>query len=291
MIVKEATSPAATPFCPDRFTDVQLRQFAELIYRRCGVRIPLRKRLLLSNRLRRRLRRTGIADFGRYYNHLLRLPADDPEWDAFIQEVTTHETYLFRDETHWEWFRDVFLTGLAAAARRGEAPRTLRIWSAACSTGDEPVSAACCIAAALPNFRQWRIQVLGTDVGRGALGQAAGGAFGPGAMRLVPEGYRRRFFTKLTGSEAWRVRPVVADMLAFRRHNLMEPLDEGGFDLIMLKNVLIYFDAKSKSTVIRNVCATLKPGGFLMTGAAEGATSLLKNLQRIEPWLHQRPGQ
>ena len=179
----------ATIFPPaalEQVSEAELARFAALIYARTGIRVSPQKRTLLSNRLRRRLRVTGIAGFGAYYEHLKRLRSHDPEWDAFLQEITTHETYLFRDEKHWEWFCREFLAECQAQAAAGQRRRTLRIWSAACSTGDEPVTAACCAAACLADFSQWSVRIVGTDIGVGALEQARAGVFGQRAMRLVP---------------------------------------------------------------------------------------------------------
>jgi len=266
-------------------TDVQLQQFAELIYQRTGIRISPRKKLLLSNRLKQ----PGISSFGDYYKHLVRLHEDDPEWDALLQEVTTHETYLFRDEQQWEWFRKVYLPGRADTARRNPSSRWLRIWSAACRTGDEAVTAACCIAAALPDLSQWRVNILGTDIGVGALEHAREATFSQRAMRLVPEELRRRFFVKSKDADTWRAQPILTNMLTFRQHNLMEPLREKPFDLVMLKNVLIYFDQESKAVAIKNILSALAPGGLLMAGAAEGVADHLRGFQRIEPWLFRKP--
>jgi chemotaxis protein methyltransferase CheR len=271
-------------------TDAELENFAELIYERTGIHVSPQKKMLLSNRLRRRLRETGIEDFSSYYQHLKRLRETDAEWDAFLQEITTHETYLFRDESQWNWFRKDFLAECAAKPAPGAAKRSLRIWSAACSTGDEPYTAACCIAATLQNLPQWNIQILGTDIGVGALQQAQAGVFGERAMRLVPEDLRRRFFNMETGSHLWQARPALTSMLKFRQHNLMSPLREKPFDLVFLKNVLIYFDAASKRTVMDNVKAMIQPGGLLVAGAAEGITEFVKDLKRLQPWLYQKMG-
>jgi len=164
-------------------TDQQLADFAELIYARTGIRVSPQKKTLLSNRLRRRLRETGIETFEDYCRHLKRLRANDPEWDAFLQEITTHETYLFRDQSHWDWFRNDYLASLAPSGGEG-GRRSLRIWSAACSTGDEAYTAACCIAGTLSDLSRWKIQILGTDIGKGAVEQARNPAFGERAMRL-----------------------------------------------------------------------------------------------------------
>jgi chemotaxis protein methyltransferase CheR len=285
----EVIPPVLPPSKLEQVTDAQLAQFAELIYRRTGIRVSPQKKMLLSNRVRRRLRQTGMTDFGGYCEHLRRLRPDDPEWDAFLQEITTHETYLFRDESQWDWFRNSFLAERAAAVRSGGARRSLRIWSAACSTGDEAMTIACCIADCLPNLGQWKVQIIGTDIGLGAVEQAKAAVFGERAMRLVPEPYRRRFFTRAKDAAVWQAKPVLTDMAAFRQHNLMDRPRDTGLDLVYLKNVLIYFDATSKRTVIDNVRSAIRPGGLLVAGAAEGVADFVRDFHRIQPWLYQKP--
>jgi chemotaxis protein methyltransferase CheR len=285
MSQQQFLTPVAPIGAVEQVSDAQLKRYAELIYARTGIRVSPQKKLLLSNRLRRRLRSTGIKTFEDYYEHVKHLPAHDPEWDAFIQEITTHETYLFRDETQWDWFRNEYLPDLATS--HGRHP-SLRIWSAACSTGDEAYTAACCVAARL-DLSRWQVRILGTDIGLGALQQAKTGVFGQRAMRLVPPEYRRRFFTKSDDIEAWTALPVLTDMLSFRQHNLMEPFHDRPFDLVLLKNVLIYFHEQSKITVLHNVRAATRPGGRIVTGMAEGVADQLRDFQRLKPWLFHKP--
>jgi len=289
MISLQATRPKSPAGKPRQVTDRELSRFAELIYARTGIRVSPRKKALLSSWLRERLRRTGTRILADYYARLKHLRPDDSEWDALLQEITDHESHLFRDEVHWDWFRNEFLAQCAAEARRAKHKRTLRIWSAGCSTGDEPITVACCIAGCLPNFRQWKIWILGTDIGIGALEQAASGVFGRRAMRLVAEDCRRRFFTKVEGVQIWRAKPVLTEMIEFRRHNLMLPLHERPFDLVLLKNVLIYFDSQSKQRVVENVCKAIRPGGLLLSGA-EAVADLGRPCQRLQPWLYRKPG-
>lgn len=282
-----APPPIASPLTLPQVSDAELQRYADLIYRKTGIRISPQKKTLLSNRLRRRLRETGINSYTDYYEHLTKLPPRHPEWDAFLQEITTHETYLFRDEIQWQWFRKKFLPEIAAQQK--SAVKSLRIWSAACSTGDEAFTAACCIAAELPDLRSWRITILGTDIGLGAVEQARSATFGERAMRLVPDDLKRRFFDKLPTAEVWRAKPLLTSLTTFRQHNLMEPLPERPFDLIFLKNVLIYFDVASKRVVLNNVLKVLRPAGYLVVGAAEGVGDLLAGMQRLQPWLYQKP--
>ena len=273
----------------EQVTDAQLARYGELIYQKTGIRISPQKKMLLSNRLRRRLRETGITDFEAYYQHLRSLSPGHPEWNAFLQEITTHETYLFRDEAQWRWFQKEYLPRVAAEAQAGRRTRSLRIWSAACSTGDEVYTIACCIAASLLNYQQWEITILGTDIGAGAIAQAQTGVFGERAMRLVPEQYRQRFFIKAKDAALWQAGSVLKQMVSFRQHNLLEPLRVAPFDLVFLKNVLIYFDPASKKRVLENVRALIKPGGMLITGAAEGVSEFLRDFERLNPWLYRRP--
>lgn len=288
MAQPEPLMPLVFPSTLPQVSDAELARYADLIYARTGVRVSPQKKALLSNRLRRRLRSTGIEGFDEYYQHLKRLPAHHPEWDAFLQEITTHETYLFRDQTQWDWFRTVYLPACAATRPTG-GQATLRIWSAACSTGDEAYTAATCIAACLSDSSRWKVQILGTDIGKGAVEQAQTAAFNERAMRLVPEPYKRAYFQKNKDSDLWQAKPVLKNMVSFRQHNLMEPLREKMFDLVFLKNVLIYFDRASKQQVIANVQAMIRPGGVLVAGTAEGAADLLRGFERIESWLLRKP--
>jgi chemotaxis protein methyltransferase CheR len=287
----EIPIPVATLGSVAEVTDDELTRYAELIYERTGIRISPQKKSLLSNRVRRRLRETGSGGFAEYYQHLRRLPPHDPEWDAFLQEITTHETFLFRDASQWEWFRQTYLPECAAEARSGSRPRSLRIWSAACSTGDEAYTIACCIADSLPNPAQWQIRILGTDIGTGAVEQAKAACFGERAMKLVPESYKRRFFRKAPAANVWQACPTLAQMVAFRQHNLLDRLRESPFDVVFLKNVLIYFAPESKRQVMAHVREAIRPGGLLVSGPAEGITELVKDLVRLRPWLFQRPPQ
>ena len=142
----------------------------------------------------------------------------------------------------------------------------------------------------MPDFAKWNVQILGTDIGIGAVEQARTAVFGERAMGLVPDAYRKGYFTKAKDAEIWQAGPVLTRMVAFRQHNLLEPLREKPFDLVFLKNVLIYFDRDSKKRVMANVQPMIRPGGMLVAGAAEGVTDLVRGLMRIEPWLYQKPG-
>lgn len=270
-------------------SSAQLANYARLIYKIAGIRLSDQKKALLGNRLRRRLRATSIKNFDAYYRHLKNLDANDPEWDLFLQEITTHETYLYRDESHWNWFQKEFLPEITTAARLGKRAKRLRIWSAACSTGDESYTIASCIAASMPNYQSWNISIIGTDIGVGALQQAQKATFGERSMKLVPENVKSRFFKKAPDENVWAAKPNLTGLTRFKQHNLLDPMAKENFDLVFLKNVLIYFDRDSKAVVIKNIYKALAKGGLLLAGAAEGVSDLTKDFERVQTWLYRKP--
>lgn len=269
-------------------SDAEMKQYAELIYSRTGIHVHPRKKTLLSNRLRRRLRVTGIKGFDSYYLHLKKLNEHHPEWDQFLQQITTHETFLFRDAAQWKWFSESYLPAISKEARAGRRKRTLRIWSAACSNGDEAYTIACCIASCLPHYKQWQIEIFGSDIGVGAVESASNPTFKMHSMKKVSESYRKAYFKKDPKEDVWEPRSELKRMTSFRQHNLMDRLSESPFDLVFLKNVLIYFDAESKQKVMQNIDSKIRPGGYLISGPTEGISDFVSAYTRIQPWLHRQ---
>jgi chemotaxis protein methyltransferase CheR len=264
-------------------SDKELSRYADLIYKYTGIRVSPQKKALLSNRLRRRLRDTGLKSFSEYYDYLTGLSSAHPEWEAFLQEITTHETYLFRDQQQWDWLKGYFAEAVAKGTR------SIRFWSAACSTGDEAATIACLAAAAFPNAETSPVQIVGTDIGVGAVETASKSTFSERAMRLVPDDLRRRFFTFDPNTQMWKAKPALTRMMSFRQHNLLQRLKDRPFDVIFLKNVLIYFDTASKRTTMSNIQAQMNPGACLVVGPTEGVADLVHGLTRVQPWLYRKP--
>jgi chemotaxis protein methyltransferase CheR len=135
----------------------------------------------------------------------------------------------------------------------------------------------------------WKVEILGTDIGAGAVEKARRLTFGERAMHLVPDSYRKRFFAPVATSCDFTAKPILRDMLHFQVHNLLEVLREPPFDLIVLKNVMIYFDNESKKKVLDNIRKLLRPDGTIITGPADGASEFLKDFRSSQGWLHRAP--
>ncbi|HWE40690.1 MAG TPA: protein-glutamate O-methyltransferase CheR [Isosphaeraceae bacterium] len=270
-------------------TDDEFGRFRALIYRVAGIRIPPTKRVMVSNRIRRRLRATGIGGFSAYYAHLTSA-AGGGEMPRFLDEITTNETYFYRDPHHYQWLADSFLPEVARQARLRRHPRRLRFWSAACSTGEEPYSIALKLLAYRPQLPGWSLTVLGTDLSTAALDAARAACYDEKAVRLVPPDERRTRFDHDPVAGRWTLKPEARALVSWKAHNLITPLREEEFDCIFIKNILIYFDEDSKRVVVGRLIDLLAEGGFLVVGPTEGIHKMLDGLVRHRPWLYQKPG-
>ncbi|MEX0794161.1 MAG: CheR family methyltransferase, partial [Pirellulaceae bacterium] len=158
----------------------------------------------------------------------------------------------------------------------------------ACSTGDEAYSVATCIAEAINAPLGWDIKVVGTDIGIGAVVQAREAQFNARAVHLVPPDLLSRFFQGDEPSQTWQPIDRLRKMTHFKQHNLLNPLPETPFDLVLLKNVLIYFNQESKRRVIENLQKVVSPGAMVIGGAAEGISGMMTGFERLSPWLYRR---
>ena len=269
-------------------TDDEYEKFCDLIYRLSGIRIAENKRVMVGNRVRRRLRATGIASFSEYYAFLTSVSARG-EVPLFLDEITTNETYFFRDVQHYDWLGETFLPEITQNANNRKRGKTLRIWSAACSTGEEPYSMALKYLGKKAMFGGWRTTILGTDLSGSALADARIGRYDARAVRLIEPAQLSAFFNEDTTAQRWTARPELKSLVTWKQHNLLYPLKEDPFDCIFIKNVLIYFDKESKQTVVRNLLQSLDKGGYLVVGPTEGIYSMLDPLTKLKPWLYQKP--
>jgi chemotaxis protein methyltransferase CheR len=268
-------------------TDGEYKKFCELIYQVAGIRIAENKRVMIGNRVRRRLRATGILTFTEYYNFLIS-PTNNGEMPLFLDAITTNETYFLRDIQNYDWLGDTFLSEIVQQGTARKRPKSLRIWSAACSTGEEPYSIALKLLARKPLLSGWRTTVLGTDLSGTVLNAARTGSYDARAVRLIDPSQRQAFFDEEPAIERWAIKPEVKAVVTWKQHNLLFPLKEDPFDCIFLKNVLIYFDTESKQVVVRNVIDSLAKGGYLVTGPTEGIYMMLDPLSKLKPWLYQK---
>lgn len=243
--------------------DADFNNFRALMRRVAGVDIPPTKKQMVSGRLHRRLRARGLDSFDAYYQ-LVANGRDREEFEQVIDLLTTHETYFFREPRHFEVLKQKVLPELP----RGR--NTLRFWSAASSTGEEAYSLAMVLMDSLGHTRAW--EILGSDISVEVIERAKTGIYSMMRTEGIPRDYLQRYCQRVAGDrgESLHIAPELRRRVRFARVNLNESMGSVGmFDVVFLRNALIYFDLPSKKAIVERVCRQMHPGGWLFIGHSE----------------------
>ncbi len=250
---------------------------AALLKERSGLIVTQDKLYLLDARL---------SPIARKHNHAgldalaaaMRVPFSEPLIGEVVDAMTTNETSFFRDKNPFEALRTVLIPGLMT---RRAPQRAIRIWSAACSTGQEPYSLAMLLREHFPALRDWRVEIVATDLSPTVLDRCREGVF---SAFEVQRGLPIQMLVKHFDQEgqAWRIKPELRRMIDFRPLNLLGGIESlGRFDIILCRNVLIYFDQPTKTSVLNRMAKMLPPDGALMSGGAESVFGICDALQDI----------
>lgn len=260
-------------------TDAEFALFQKLIYDWAGIHMPDTKKTLISSRLLKRLRHYGMQSYSEYLR-LVRAEENYAERQMMINLLTTNETYFFRELRHFEWLREH-----AAAHHNG----SFRVWSAACSSGQEVYSIAMVLSDVLGETG-WH--ALGTDISEKMLTQALSATYPIEMAEEIPLHYRKRYCLKGTGNEQGKfcIAPPLLENIRFKHLNLLEhkPGSFGLFDVIFLRNAMIYFDRATRKKVAESLAESLKPEGILVIGHAESLHGITDELKAIKPTLYVR---
>ena len=245
-------------------SDSDFRRIADFALREAGLSIPASKQKMVQSRIERHLRSIGVRSFATF---LSRLDNDEPARRELVSVLTTNVTSFFREEHHFTALRETILPHLIASARQGA---RVRIWSAGCSRGQEPYSLAMLLLDMLPEAPELDIRILATDIDTNALSRAIDGRYDPDEIRGIPKDLARRFLENPPERKGHVVSSVLRSVIAFRRLNLVAdwPM-KSRFDVIMCRNVAIYFDGATQTTLWRKFRDRLSPGGWLMLGHSE----------------------
>lgn len=256
--------------------DLYIR-FRDLLHSRCGLDYPERKRGDLAHSLSLALIETRHHDLGALYAAAV---SGGPAWDTLVAHVTIGETYFFRNIPQFTALRDHIVPEVIA---RRSTTRGLRLWSAGCATGEEPYSLAMLAADLLPDREAWQLSILGTDINLDFLARAQEGLYGSWSFRETPDAVRAHYFRPEAGR--WRLCPEIRRMVRFMRLNLVEnsyPAIANGtcaLDIILCRNVTIYFDADTTRQVVSRLYQALVPGGWLIVGHAEPQASMYQQFE------------
>lgn len=218
---------------------------------------------MVYSRLARRIRERNLVDFKSYLAFLKK--NKDQEFDAFINAITTNLTSFFREIHHFEFIKSELIPVLLKTNKHS---KRVRFWSAGCSTGEEPYSLAMTLNAAFPS--DWDVKILATDLDSNVLAKAQSGMYTAANVNGLSEQQLKRWFLKSKDGEAYKVKPKLQECIAFKRLNLLQewPMN-GPFDLILCRNVVIYFDKETKDQLFERYANILSEQGHLFLGHSE----------------------
>ena len=254
-------------------TDAQFDKLRKIIYDRSGIHFQDTKKYVLESRLSRRIEELEFENFDQYLMFMTAGPYQADEFQEMFNRITINETSFFRNEPQLRTFEERVLPELMEARK---ATKTLRIWSAACSSGEEPYTLAMQIHRSLGvRLMDWRIEILGTDISEKVLNQAREGAYHHYAVRGVDPGVMSRYFKE--DNKKYQLDPEIMSMVRFEKLNLNDIFAAkrfGTFDMIMCRNVMIYFDDDMKTKVVRMFHKQLADDGTLFIGHSESLRNL-----------------
>jgi chemotaxis protein methyltransferase CheR len=285
----------------------EFKTFRELIHRKTGIWLRDGKQTMLAGRLSKRLRHHGMKDFATYAAYVEKVQDGGKELAEIINCVTTNKTSFFREMHHFDFLTHTMIPALIAGAALGRA-RSIRIWSAACSTGEEPYSIAIAVLDALksghvsnllplipgqipPPPGGWQVEVVASDIDTTVLQTASEGIYDERNLEDVPPAMLTKYFLRGKGDRSGqvRVKKEVSQLVKFQRINLMDnpwPL-EGKFDVIFFRNALIYFNRETQEAFLRRMLGYLKPRSYLILGHSEHVPWLNDSVEALNNTIHQ----
>lgn len=267
-----------------KLTEGEFTRIAKVVYDKTGIHLSSEKLSMLSNRLRKRLRALKLDSFEDYYKLISSKTGAEDELPHFLSAVTTNETYFFRNEQLWDFFRRELIPYFAESHG---SKRSLRVWSAASSTGEEAYTTAIALREHLPNAHRWQITIIGSDISPRVLDHARRGVYKEYAVSRMDRKQVARWFDQR--GEEYHLKDDARKLVKFVPHNLRETFPDARFDLIFLRNVLMYFDTPMKQRVLEVVTDALAPGGYLIVGDVDPirTTPELSSHMKLE---FKRPG-
>jgi chemotaxis protein methyltransferase CheR len=263
-----------------KLSDPEFEFLRKLLYEAAGINLTSEKKALVIGRLTRRIESLGLTSYGDYFRRISgHIDPEERQWA--IDALTTNETFFFREPAHFAFLSENILP----VVQPGE---TFRVWSAASSSGEEAYSIAMLLAERLGQ-RPW--EIIGSDLSTKVLDKARRGQYPLERAEKIPQPYLRAYCLKGTGAQegTFLIDAALRKRVRFQQANLMGPLPKVGlFDVIFLRNVLIYFDLPTKRRVIENLLPFMKPDGYFFSGHSESLTGMVSGLAQVKPAIYRR---
>jgi chemotaxis protein methyltransferase CheR len=267
-------------------SDREFVGLSEFIHGECGIKVTEAKKVMLEGRLQKRLRKLGLGSFATYCEYLFSSEGMEKELTFMIDEVTTNKTDFFREPAHFRFLAESVLPDLTRSRRR------LTIWSAGCSSGEEPYTLAMVLSAHAERFPGFEFLVLATDISTSVLSKAEKAIYDEDRIVPVPAEFKRKYLlrSKDKTKKIVRIVPQLRSHVRFRRLNFMDR--DFGFrepiDVIFCRNVIIYFDKPTQEKLLNRFCRQLAPGGYVFMGHSEALIDMKVPLVPVAPTVYRK---
>ncbi|MCL2216494.1 MAG: protein-glutamate O-methyltransferase CheR [Defluviitaleaceae bacterium] len=252
-----------------------------------GISLSDEKKTLVHSRLRSTLQDLGMETFSEYFDYLLKDKSGD-EITHFVNKITTNHTFFMRETDHFDYYRDIVLPYIEDTYH---SQRDLRLWCAACSSGEEPVTLQIITQEFFKknNNSGWNTQMLATDISAQVLDRAVDGRYPTASLANLPKHWQQEYFKKVDDKLS-QVNENVRKQILYRRANLMEPFHfKKRFQIIFCRNVMIYFDNNTRNAVVKKFFDVTEPGGYLFIGHSESISNTGSGYQYIKPAVYRKP--
>jgi chemotaxis protein methyltransferase CheR len=270
------------------FTETDFIKISRLVYDQCGINLHDGKKELIKARLGKRIRAGNFASFRDYYDYVLQDQSGD-EMIQLLDSISTNFTHFFRENQHFEYLKHDFLP--SRKARVGNGSKKLRIWSAGCSTGEEPYTIAITILESLSAASGLDMKILATDLSTKVLATAQAGVYLREKVQSLPQELIRKYF--LRGENRWqnyvKIKPQVKSLVTFQRLNFMNSFSfNEPFDCIFCRNVMIYFDKETRTHLVNRFYEQLDKGGIFFIGHSESLSGMDHPFQYVKPAIYRK---
>ncbi|MBF0421521.1 MAG: methyltransferase domain-containing protein [Magnetococcales bacterium] len=284
------------PFVEPRYglSDKDFNRLAKFIQSECGIQMPSSKKSLVTARLQKRLRLLKMDSFTDYVDWVLDPSAAGQELINFIDIITTNKTDFFREPGHFEYMTKEALPDLLVRHQAGQR-RPVQIWSAPCSTGEEPYTMAIVLLEFAESRRlaSYKGQILGTDLSTRALKHGQNAVYDMDRVATLPVAIKKKYMLRSRDQANPKVRmgPELRQMVRFQHLNFMDSSYNvsQSMDIIFCRNCLIYFDRPTTEAIVNKLCRHLSPGGYFFVGHSETLNNLKVPLVQVAPTIYQRP--
>jgi chemotaxis protein methyltransferase CheR len=272
-----------------KLTDKEFLLFQKLVYEKCGINLHEGKKELVRSRLSKRLRSHNFNRFEDYYQYLIEDDSGD-ELVKMLDAISTNLTSFFREPKHFDFFKEEVLPGFLKPADKPPA-KALNLWSAGCSSGEEPYTLSICLREFMDGLRSFEYKILATDISTQMLTTAANGVYHQNQVRNLSKQVLKRHFQR--GKGQWgqhvRLKQEIRNHIEFQRFNLMDPFPrKDHFHVIFCRNVMIYFDRQVQQSVVNKFYDALVQGGYLFIGHSESLMGSQHQFQYVRPTIYQK---